>query len=149
MVLKKKGKIPIMALYPDGTYKIEHYKKSKGEAKLSFGKKKSKENLDYKPRDFFTEQKSSLRFWRLPRRLLIVNTAKNKTVGFSGKENKDVSALETHWTKKERTDWINYQEAQAKTRTKLFGKGELVMMLGLLAMNIVMTFMIAREIGAI
>lgn len=111
--LRGRGKMRALVLNPSMTYEVKAGKPSKNKVKL--GKSWSP---SFKPANIFEEKKAFWKFWRNPRRIILVAEKASKAVGWKEDDPKEFSELAYNWTLKEIKAFIKKEVLKARMRGK-------------------------------
>jgi len=140
--LRQRGKVPILVLKPSKKYEWMLVK-PKGD-KLDISK-------DWQPSfestGIFREEKSLLRFWRLPKEIMIAIEKLPKVLNFKDMSDEDICALSHHWTPKEIKDLINKEIGLALTKQKPMSTTMFLLLFVFMLIQMILTFIIANRIG--
>jgi hypothetical protein len=140
--LRQRGKVPVLVLKPSKKYEWKLVKPKGDQLEITKDWKPSFESTG-----IFREEKSFLRFWRLPKEIMIAIEKLPKVLNFKNMSDENVCALSHHWTSKEIKDLINKEIGLALTKQKPMSMGMFLLLFVFMLIQMILTFAIASRIG--
>lgn len=111
--VRGRGKLRALVLRPSMIYEVKAGSTEANKVKLS------KDWIPtFKPSNIFEEKKPWYKFWRNPKRMIIVSELGKEAVGWKKEDSKEFSELAYNWTLKEIKKFIKKEVLKARMASK-------------------------------
>lgn len=142
MKARSRGKINVLVLKPSMQYEVKASKTDTNKIKMN------KSWLPtFQPSNIFEEIKASWKFWRNPKRLVLIPEKAAKAVGWKRESAKNFPELSQMWSSEELRKFIRKEVLKARMEIKPMSNMMFIVFAVLIAFNLFLTFMIGNRIG--